>query len=58
MYAIISLDEYNNIKENLYIRESSVMYDRIIESDKQIEQGDGIMSLQVIGVGVLTRSID
>lgn len=40
--VIISLEEYNNMKENLYVRESSVMYDRIMEAEKQIELGDTV----------------
>lgn len=37
--VIISLSEYNNLTENLFIMSNKRNYDRLIESRQQIERG-------------------
>lgn len=37
--VIISLEEYNNLKENLYIMSNPKNYSRLIESKRQLETG-------------------
>lgn len=37
--VIISLAEYNNMMENLFIMSNKKNYDRLIESRRQIERG-------------------
>ena len=39
--VVISLDEYNSIKETEYIKASPVMADRIREANQEIEDGKG-----------------
>ncbi len=39
--VVISLDEYNSIKETEYIKSSSVMVDRIRKADREIHEGKG-----------------
>ncbi len=38
--VIISLEEYNNLKENLYIMSNPKNYSRLIESKRQLETGN------------------
>lgn len=38
--VLISLDEYNNLKENLYIMSNPKDYSRLIESKRQLETGN------------------
>ena len=38
--VIISLDEYNNLKENLYIMSNPKNYSRLLESKRQLETGN------------------
>lgn len=40
--VIISLDEYNSLKETEYITSSSAMTERIKESEKSINEGKGV----------------
>ena len=40
--VMMSLDEYNNLMENMHIRQSSNMYSRILESRAQVRAGNGI----------------
>ena len=42
--VMISLEEYNNMKENLYIMSNKKDYDRLVESKKQLELGKGIIA--------------
>ena len=37
--VIISLEEYNNLKENLYIMSNPKNYSRLLESKRQLETG-------------------
>ena len=37
--VMISLEEYNNMKENLYIMSNKKDYDRLVTSKKQLEAG-------------------
>ena len=37
--VLISLDEYNNLMENLHIMEDKANYDWLMESKKQLEEG-------------------
>ncbi|MGV8905519.1 MAG: type II toxin-antitoxin system Phd/YefM family antitoxin [Acetobacterium sp.] len=37
--VMISLEEYNNLMENLFIMSNKKHYDRLVESKKQIEHG-------------------
>ena len=37
--VIISLDEYNNMQENMYIFSNKEYVDRLLESKKQLERG-------------------
>ncbi|HEY5556417.1 type II toxin-antitoxin system prevent-host-death family antitoxin [Acetobacterium sp.] len=37
--VMISLEEYNNLMENLFIMSNKKYYDRLVESRKQIEHG-------------------
>ena len=37
--VIISLEEYNNMMENLYIMSNRKNYERLMESRRQIEKG-------------------
>lgn len=37
--VIMSLDEYNNLKENLYIMSNPENYSRLLESKRQLETG-------------------
>ena len=38
--VIISLEEYNNLKENLYIMSNPKNYSRLLESKRQLETGN------------------
>ena len=38
--VIISLDEYNNMQENMYIFSNQEYVERLFESKRQIEQGN------------------
>lgn len=38
--VIISLEEYNNLKENLYIMSDPKNYSRLLESKRQLETGN------------------
>ena len=38
--VIISLEEYNNLKENLYIMSNPKNYSRLVESKRQLETGN------------------
>jgi prevent-host-death family protein len=42
--VMISLEEYNNMKENLYIMSNKKDYDRLVASKKQLESGEGIVT--------------
>lgn len=42
--VIISLEEYNNLKENLYIMSNKKDYDRLIKSKNQIESKQNSVS--------------
>ena len=39
--VVISLEEYNSIKETEYIKSSSVMMNRIEEAHREIQEGKG-----------------
>ncbi|AEE95397.1 type II toxin-antitoxin system Phd/YefM family antitoxin [Mahella australiensis] len=41
--VLMSLDEYNNLMENLFIMSNKKYYERLLESKKQIERGDVVM---------------
>lgn len=41
--VLMSLDEYNNLMENLFIMSNKKYYDRLVESRKQIEHGNVII---------------
>lgn len=41
--VIISLEEYNNMMENLHIMSNKKNYDRLLESRKQVERGAVIL---------------
>lgn len=41
--VLISLEEYNNMMENLYIMSNKKNYDRLIESKRQIEKDDTVI---------------
>ena len=41
--VMISLEEYNNMMENLYIMSNKKTYDRLIESKGQIEKDDTVI---------------
>lgn len=41
--VIISLAEYNNMMENLYIMSNKKNYDRLLESRRQIERGSVVV---------------
>ena len=38
--VIISLEEYNNLRENLYIMSNPKNYSRLLESKRQLETGN------------------
>lgn len=40
--VLISLEEYNNIMENLFIMSNKKNYDRLVESRRQIERGSSV----------------
>lgn len=40
--VLISLEEYNNIMENLFVMSSKKNYDRLLESRRQIERGSTV----------------
>lgn len=40
--VMISLDEYNNLMENMHVRKSTNNYQRILESRDQLEHGKTI----------------
>ncbi len=42
--VMISLEEYNNMKENLYIMSNKKDYDRLVTSKKQLEVGKGLVT--------------
>lgn len=42
--VMISLEEYNNMKENLYIMSNKKDYDRLVSSKKQLESGKGLVT--------------
>ncbi|MDW7672703.1 MAG: type II toxin-antitoxin system Phd/YefM family antitoxin [Bacillota bacterium] len=41
--VIISLEEYNNMMENLFIMSNRKNYERLIESRRQIEKGAAVL---------------
>ena len=45
--VMISLEEYNNMKENLYIMSNKKDYDRIVTSKKQLEAGKGTVAKSI-----------
>ena len=47
--VIISLEEYNNMQENMYIFSNKEYVDRLLESKKQIERGN-VKTKQLIEV--------
>ncbi|UWG98572.1 type II toxin-antitoxin system Phd/YefM family antitoxin [Dehalobacter sp. DCM] len=40
--VLISLEEYNNIMENLFVMSNKKNYDRLVESRKQIERNSSV----------------
>lgn len=42
--VMISLEEYNNMKENLYIMSNKKDYDRLVTSKKQLKVGKGLVT--------------
>lgn len=40
--VMLSLEEYNNLIENVFIMSNKKYYDRLLESKKQLEQGNTI----------------
>lgn len=42
--VLISLEEYNNMQENLYIMSNKKYYDKLVESKNQLESGSRIVS--------------
>ena len=45
--VMISLEEYNNMKENLYIMSNKKDYDRLVTSKKQLEAGKGTVAKSI-----------
>ena len=45
--VMISLEEYNNMKENLYIMSNKKDYDRLVTSQKQLEAGKGTVAKSI-----------
>ncbi len=45
--VMISLEEYNNMKENLYIMSNKEDYDRLVTSKKQLEAGKGTVAKSI-----------
>lgn len=45
--VMISLEEYNNMKENLYIMSNKKDYDRLVASKKQLEAGKGTVAKSI-----------
>ena len=41
--VIISESEYNNLLENLYIRSNKKDYQRLLDSIRQLKQGEGVV---------------
>ena len=42
--VLISLEEYNNMQENLYIMSNKKYYDSLVKSKEQLESGQYIIS--------------
>lgn len=40
--VMMSLDEYNNLMENMHIRQSANTYNRILKARVQVQDGSGI----------------
>lgn len=40
--VMMSLDEYNNLMENIHVRKSTNNYNRILESRNQLEHGKAV----------------
>lgn len=45
--VMISLEEYNNMKENLYIMSNKKDYDRLVTSKKQLEAGKKLVTKSI-----------
>ena len=42
--VLLSLEEYNNMQENLYIMSNKKYYDRLVKSKEQLESGKYVIS--------------
>ncbi len=53
--VMISLEEYNNMKENLYIMSNKKDYDRLVTSKKQMEAGKKLVTKSIAELRTLEK---
>ncbi len=53
--VMISLEEYNNMKENLYIMSNKKDYDRLVTSKKQLEAGKKLVTKSIAELRTLEK---